>query len=233
MLTALVMFFATFVQGSAGFGMALVSMPLLVGVLGVRTATPLVALLGSATEIIMLVRYREAFNWRAVARLSAASLVGIPLGVVLLGRLDEQIVTTALGVVIIGYAIYALAGPALPQLAHRAWAYSFGFVAGLLSGAYNTSGPAVVMYGSCRRWLPAEFKSNLQGFFLFNSVMVLLVHGLSGNFTPVVWHNFLLGMPTAVLGLLAGFCLDRRLNPQLFRRIVLVLLLVLGVRLLI
>ena len=232
MLIAIIIFLAIFTQAAAGFGLALVSMPLLVGLLGVRTATPLVALVGATAELIMLARYRHTFNLRAVGRLSLASLAGIPLGLVLLRRVDADIVTGFLGVVIVAYALYALFNPRLPQLVHRGWAYSFGFAGGVLSGAYNTSGPPVVMYGTCRCWQPAEFKSNLQGYFLLNSVMTIFAHGIGGSFTAPVWQSYLLTLPAIALGLAAGFSLDGRLDPQRFRRVVLVLLVFLGVRLL-
>ncbi len=227
----IIMLLATFVQGAAGFGMALVAMPLLVHFLGIGTATPLVALLGITTGGMMLFHYRNALTLRDIWRLSVTSLVGIPLGVWLLRRLDAEVVTAALGVVIISYALYSLIGLRLPQLAHRAWAFGFGFVGGLLSGAYNTSGPPVVVYASCRRWPPTQFKSNLQGYFLLNGVMTIGVHAVSGNLTTVVWHNYWLGLPTAVLGLALGVRMDGRLNPARFRQLVLALLIVLGVRL--
>ena len=232
MLVAFVVFAATFVQGIAGFGLGLIAMPLLVTFLGIRTATPLVALIAITTEAILLVRYRQAFNLSAVGRLSAASLLGIPLGVYVLRRADSQIITTILGGIITAYALYALFSPRLPLLAHRAWAYAFGFVAGMLSGAYNTSGPPVIIYGSCRRWPPAEFKSNLQGFFALNMVMVIVIHAVGGSFTPLVWRNFTIGLPALLLGVGLGFSLDRWINPRLFRQLVLILLVLLGGRLL-
>jgi uncharacterized membrane protein YfcA len=233
MLIPLIIFFAIFTQTTSGFGLALVSMPLLAGLLGIRTATPLIALVGATAEILMLARYRQAFNLRAVGRLSLASLAGIPLGVYFLRQIDATIVTRFLGLILLGYALYALFGPALPQLRHRAWAYGFGFVGGLLSGAYNTSGPPVVIYGACRQWPPAEFKSNLQGFFFLNSLMTIFTHSLSGNFTPDVWRYYVLALPAVALGLLAGFSLDKHLNPQRFRQIVLVLLVLLSLHLLV
>lgn len=232
MLITLIVFLAAFTQGAAGFGLALVSMPLLVEILGIRAATPLVALIGIAIETIMLIRYRHAFNLRAISRLSLAAVAAIPLGVFILRRADAQLITTILGAIILGYALFALFSPRLPQLTHRGWAYGFGFVSGLLSGAYNTSGPPVIIYGSCRQWPPAEFKSNLQAYFLLNSVVVMVIHAVSGNFTPLVWRSFGLSVPAILLGLWAGMSLDRWINPQLFRRIVLILLIFLGGRLL-
>jgi len=233
MFIALILFFASFVQGAAGFGLALVAMPLLVSVIGIRAAAPLIALISVAISLIMLFRYRAAFNLRAVTRLSLASLTAVPLGVFALRHIDATLVTTILGVVIIAYALYDLSGMQLPALVHQGWAYGFGFVSGLLSGAYNTGGPPVIIYGRCRRWPPAEFKGNLQGFFLLNSMVVIAIHALSSNFTPLVWQSFLTGAPATILGLWAGFSLDKRLDPQRFRQIVLVLLLILGGRLLI
>lgn len=232
MLITLIIFAAIFVQAASGFGLALVSMPLLAGLLGIRVATPLVALVAITGEVVMLARYRHAFSLRAVARLSAASLLGIPLGVFLLRRVDAGVITAVLGAFIIIYALYALFSPTLPALAHHAWAYGFGFTGGVLSGAYNTSGPPVIIYGTCHRWDPAQFKSNLQGYFLLNSVVTLTAHTLGGSFTPVVWESYLWALPGIGLGLVVGFSLDGRLDPHRFRQVVLVLLIILGARLL-
>jgi hypothetical protein len=233
MLIALIIFFAVFVQSSTGFGFALVSMPLLVGLLGIQISAPLVALLALISEIFILTRYRAALNWRVVAQLTIAAVIAIPLGVIALRHIQAAIVTTALGVILVGYAVYALFSPRLPQLSGRNWAYSFGFVAGLLSGAYNTPGPPVIIFGNCRGWLPNEFKGNLQGFFLVNSFVVVAVHAFSGNYISGVWDNVLLAIPGLIMGLIAGFLLSKRINAELFRKIVLVLLLILGLRLII
>ncbi|MCB8938757.1 MAG: sulfite exporter TauE/SafE family protein [Ardenticatenaceae bacterium] len=233
MIVTLIIFFAIFVQSASGFGLALVSMPLLVSVIGVGTATPLVALVGITAELFLLRRYWEALNFTAVKRLSIASIIGIPLGVYVLRTVDGRIITAILGVVVTGYALYALFGPHLPQLRQPGWAYGFGFVGGILSGAYNTSGPPVIIYGTCRRWEPAAFKGNLQAYFFINSLFTLSAHALSGNFTAVVWQNYLWALPGIGVGLLLGRWVDGRIPPEKFRQGVLVLLVLLGIRLIV
>lgn len=228
-----VVFLALFTQSLSGFGLALVSMPLLVPLLGIQTAAPLVALFALVSEIILLVYYRAALNIGVVWRLALASIVGTPLGVLLLRLAPERPVLTLLGVVVAGYALYALFKFRLPRLEHSLWAYTAGFLAGLLGGAYNTSGPPVILYGNCRRWPRDSFKSNLQGFFVVNSVVILLSHVVAGNYTGDVWRFVPFALGAAVLGIFAGTRLDNYLNPESFRKIVLVLLLVLGIRLLI
>ncbi|MBK6324779.1 MAG: sulfite exporter TauE/SafE family protein [Chloroflexi bacterium] len=231
-LVFIIVFVAIFVQAVTGFGLALVSMPLLVLALDIQVASPLVALIGGVAELLLLLHYRADLNIRAVTRLVAASLLGIPVGVLLLRRVDVGVITAVLGLLILLYALYALSGLRLPRLAHQAWGYGFGFVAGVLGGAYNISGPPVIIYGNCRQWPPAEFKSNLQGFFVVSSYTVIAVHALSGNFSPAVWQNFLIALPAILLALFVGLRLDNHLNPERFRRIVLVVLVVLGASLL-
>jgi len=230
-MVTLIIFLAITVQAAAGFGMALVSMPLLVGILGIRSATPLVAMVGITAELFLLFRYRHALNFTAVKQLSLASLFGIPLGVYVLRQVDAKIITTFLGFLISGYALYALTSPRLPKLQQSRWAYVFGFLGGILSGAFNTSGPPVIIYGTCRRWEPAAFKGNLQAYFLLNTIIALVAHIVSGNFTAVVWRNYLWALPAIGLGLFVGNQLDKRLNPIQFRKVVLLLLIVLGIRL--
>ncbi|MCA9947748.1 MAG: sulfite exporter TauE/SafE family protein, partial [Anaerolineales bacterium] len=123
MLVFLIVFIAIFTQAVTGFGLALVSMPLLVLVLDIQVASPLVALIAGVAELLLLLHYRADLNIRAVLRLIVASLVGIPMGMLLLRQVEADVITAVLGIIIIAYAVYALFGLRLPQLAHRFWSY--------------------------------------------------------------------------------------------------------------
>jgi uncharacterized membrane protein YfcA len=227
----LVLFFASFTQSVAGFGAALVAVPLLTEALGAQHTAALIPLTAVITQTVLLLRYRSALDLRMVGRLSAAAVVAIPIGVLVLTRVDERITSAILGVVIVAYALYALFNLRLPTLEHQRWAYGFGFVGGLLSGAYNIPGPVVVIYGSCKRWPPDVFRSNLQGFFMLNNLTVMAAHALAQHYTPAVFQSFIVTLPGIALGLAAGITLDRFIDPALFRRIVLLLLIILGLRL--
>lgn len=206
-------------------------MAILPSVIGLQMATPLVALVAVVLEVILLVRYREALDVHAIWRVVLAALIGTPLGILFLSRVDETLALGILGAVIAGYAMYALLGLKLPRLDGSLWAYFAGLVGGILGGAYNTSGPPVIVYADCRRWSPEVFKSNLQGYFVISSLAVVVTHALGGNITAPVLETFWWTLPFIAVGLVAGLSLDRWLNPILFRRIVLVLLVLMGLRL--
>ncbi|MCQ3932652.1 MAG: sulfite exporter TauE/SafE family protein [Chloroflexi bacterium] len=231
LLVLLVVFFAIFTQSVAGFGLGLVSMPLLTQLLGIRMAAPLVALIAITAEVLLLIRYRDDLDFGAVWRLSVASMMAVPLGVMSLHRIDGDLILKGLGVIILGYSLYGLSNFHLPEVEHPHWGYGFGFLSGLLSGAYNLAGPPVVIYGNCRRWEPREFKSNLQGFFMFNSLTVIATHALSQNYTRTVLNHYLLAVPAILMGIVVGLALDKRINPITFRKIVLVLLVIIGLTL--
>ncbi len=230
---AAILFLAAFTQSLSGFGLALVSMPLLAPLIGIRTATPLVALISVFVEAGLLFHYRAALNVRAIWRLVISAVIGSPLGVIFLTKVDGKLAMVVLGIVIAGYAIYALADLNLPKLHSSLWAFGAGLLAGMLGGAYNTSGPPVIIYGDCRRWPRDEFKSNLQGFFIVNSAAVLASHLLKGTITPQICMYGLYSAPALAAGALLGFASDRWLSPQAFRKIVLILLVAMGIRMMV
>ena len=231
LFVGLVIFAGCFTQSVSGFGLALVTMALLPSLIGLKTATPLVALVALVLEAIMLIRYRESLQVKSILGLLGASLIAIPVGVIYLHRLDENVALFVLGLIVTLYALYALIGFRLPELKHPVWVWIFGAASGLLGGAYNISGPPVILYGNCRKWLPGEFKSNLAGYFLVGSVVIVSTHWVSGNFTPEVVSLFLLTLPALLLGFILSQYFDRWLSPGVFRKIVLILLVVLGIRL--
>ena len=222
---------ACFVQAVAGFGLPMVAMPVLVGLFGIRAAVPLMAIIILVLQLIMIVRYRKALNMRTVWRISAAAVLGIPIGVLFLSQIPEAITITLLGLILISYAIYSLFNFSVPALRNPNWAYFFGFLGGMGGGAYNMAAPPMIIYADTQRWEPKLFKGNLQGYFLIISVVAILTHSAGGNVTGDILQKSLFAVPFILLGAAAGFYLDRFINALVFRKIILGLLLILGVNL--
>ena len=227
----LIFMVATIVATVAGFGNALVAMPLLIELVGVRAASPMMAMAGLFTWVFLFIRLRHSISVGLMARVIAMSLLTVPVGVAFVSRGPEVWLRTALGVITVAYVLYRFSGRRPPALEHNGWAYAVGLIGGILSGAFNTAGPVLVMYGNARGWEPDEFRSNLAGYFISNLVLVNLTHHLSGNITEIVWKGALVAVPFLVIALFAGTRLAGRINRDQFGRIVLWLLLVLGVRL--
>ncbi len=225
------LFFAFLTFGLTGFGSGLVAMALLTPVLGVGIASPMFALLAIAAECLMFVRYRQHIQLHAVWRLVVGSLIAIPIGILVIPSLNEHLILIILGLVVAGYGTYSLFMPHLPQLTNHRWGFVFGFASGLLTGAYNSGGPPLIIYGNLAKWQREEYKSNLPGMFMVTSVVVIATHFLAGHYTPTVLQDAAIGLVPMLLGLGVGWSLDKRINPETFRKMVLFLLVVIGVRL--
>ena len=230
-LVFIIVFLSVFLQTSVGFGVALISMPVLVESVGYAIAAPLIALAAMTCRIFMLLRYRDHFSLRDVWRLIVVSMLFIPVGFLIANRINERVVEIGLGLIVTGYGFFLFLTPQLPSFERNRWAYSMGAISGVLAGAYNFGGTPAVVYATGREWPPRAFKSNLQAFAIISNTMVLLTRGLHGEFTGTVMEYYWLTLPAVALGLLAGFALDRYLKPLIFRRAVQMLLILVGLQL--
>lgn len=207
-------------------------MPLLVLLLGIRAAAPLVAMTGSTLYAVNLLRHRQHVDLPEVGRLAIAAALGVPAGVWILSSLDSGIVEALLGVLLVSAAIYSLWQPTVRHRLPSAAAYPVGFLAGCLGGAYNTPGPPLIVYGALKEWPRDVFRSVLQALFLFNGLLVILVHAVAGNLTAGTVHSYILALPALLLGVGVGTLVDRRLSGQRFRLLISCMILMLGVSLL-
>lgn len=216
-----IVFIAAFVRSALGFGDAVIAMPLLAMIIGLKTATPLVAFMGPTISIIILARSWRGGDMKSAARLIVASLLGIPLGIYGLARLPEEPPKIALGILILLYGVFGLARPGARIRNEKAWLpWLVGWTAGVLGGATNTNGPPVVAYGMLRGWPPERFRATLQGYFLPTGLMILAGHGIAGMWTGEVFRFYLYSLPAIVIGVVLGGLVNRKLTHDLFAKFV-------------
>ena len=230
-LIAAIVFVAAFAQSLTGFGFALMMMPLVTVVLGVRTAAPVVALAALTVYSVNLLRYRRSINVPEVLRLGVASAAGVPVGIWVLSNADEKVVMRILGLILVAYAGYSLLQPKTRRVLSRGWVYPAGFLAGCFGGAYNTPGPPVIVYGSMRQWPRDEFRAVLQALFFLNGILVVASHAFAEHLTKQVLVYYLYAVPALAVGILVGTVVDPRIDQNQFRRIVTAMILVLGLAL--
>jgi uncharacterized membrane protein YfcA len=223
---------AAVVRSTFGFGDALVGMPLLALVIPLRTATPLMALIGPTLAFLMLARTWRRVDIRSTAVLIVATLAGIPFGIYILKNVREDVVNLVLAGVIILFALYSLVRPELCRLKSARSAPLFGLAAGVLGAATNTNGPPVVFYGALRGWEPDAFRATIQGYFLVTGPAILVGQGSAGLLTAQVYRAYLCALPLIVVAVCFGFKFGRRIPAAKFYRWIYALLLTAGLVLL-
>src|ERR1700683_856604 len=150
----LVVFLATLIRSTFGFGEALIAVPLLAFTIPIEVAVPLAVLLSITIAAVVVVQDCRKIHKRTTACFLAPTFLGIPLGIALLTSVPQHLVKAALGIVIVAFSGYSLLGKRPPELSSdsRLWLLGCGFFAGVLGGAYGMNGPPLVIYGAMRRW---------------------------------------------------------------------------------
>lgn len=222
---------ASFVRGVSGFGAALITMPVLSGLTSIDVAAPLVAIIGLTNDTVLCLYYRRSFEWGIVTKLWMGSILGIPVGFLILRVFPGNQMISVLGLLITAYAIYALFEPKIPVLKAQRWLYGTGFLCGALGGSYNIPGPPIILYGNSQRWSQEKFKSTLSIFFCGNALLVVSGHVAESHYPIAVLQQYLITIPSVIVGLSVGTVLSKFFNPLMFRRAVLMILMVIGIRL--
>jgi uncharacterized membrane protein YfcA len=225
-----VIFFATLIRSAFGFGEALIAVPLLSLRLPITVAAPLAVAVSVAIAAFVVAQDWRKIEVRSAAGLVLAALFGIPLGVLLITQVNDQVVKLILGLVIASFSIYSLTFRVRLHLEedHPVWLLASGFCSGILGGAYGMNGPPLVVYGSLRRWSPQRFRATLQGYFLPASLLGVVGYVVAGLWLPEVTRYLLWSLPGVVVAILLGRAINHRLRGDHFFRYVYVGLILIG-----
>jgi uncharacterized protein len=217
-----VVFFATLIRSTFGFGEGLVAVPLLALRIPVAVAAPVVVLLSITIAFVVVAQDWRKIHVRSTGWLLAPTLVATPLGVALLTCVYQHLVKAVLAIVIVSFSGYFLLGKRPPELQSdsHAWLLGCGFFAGILGGAYGMNGPPLVMYGAMRRWSPQHFRATLQGYFLPASIVAMTGYWFAGLWVPAVTRYYLISLAVALPAIFLGRIINHRLRGDAFLKYV-------------
>ncbi|MGQ0543933.1 MAG: sulfite exporter TauE/SafE family protein [Betaproteobacteria bacterium] len=225
-------FLGALVFGVTGFGAALVTIPLATHLVPLQSALALFVLVDLACAL--RIGFEDPKNavraeW---TRLVPMIVAGTAVGVTLLVNLPRQAATVALGLFIVGYALYSLTKPSLQKIS-SGWAWVAGFAGGITSTVFGAGGPPYVVYLSRRGLAPAQFRATL-GFATLTSISLraaaFLLTGilLDGQ----IWITALAAVPAALVGIEVARKIYAKVARALLMRLITLMLLASGVSLL-
>jgi uncharacterized membrane protein YfcA len=211
------MFIATLIRTTFGFGEALVGVPLLALVIPIQVAAPVAVLASIVIAGFIVWRDWRHIHFRSAARLIFSTLLGIPLGLLLLKNASDPVVKIVLAILILSYSVYSLVFSSRRIfLKNDRLAWVFGFIAGIFGGSYGVNGPPLAIYGSLRGWSPDRFRATLQGYFLPASLMGICGYGFAGLLTKPVGTLFISSLPAIIAGIFFGRVASRKMHARQF-----------------
>ena len=173
-----IIFIATLVRSTFGFGESLIAVPLLILLIPIEIAVPLSVLISILIAAFVVVQDRKQIHFNSAKWLIIFAAIGIPIGLLLLIYGNENLTKLILGILIILYSIYSLSSKSSFRLEtdNRFWLFFCGFFSGIRGGAYGLNGSTLVIYGNMRNWTAKLFRATLQSYFLPASILGMFVY---------------------------------------------------------
>jgi uncharacterized membrane protein YfcA len=214
---------ASAAQGLTGFGYALVVVPFFILILDVQDAVVVATVLGAVGVALIVVRVYRDVPWPTVGRLLAGSAAGIPAGLTALVFAPEDVLRIAVGLAAAAMALLLAAGVRVETRSAPA-DLAAGAVSGALRASTGLPGPPVVLYLQGSGTPPHEFRATLAVVFFAGGLISLVALAAAGVVHGDALALAAIGVPAVVVGNWTGGRLHGRIDPELFGRLVLALL---------
>lgn len=226
-----IMLLGGIVQGCAGFGLALTTVPVLMLILPHTQVPPILVVLGIVNNLIVLLETRAAVNARLIWPLIVGGLVCLPLGAWLLTSLNAAAFKIGVGVVVLLAAGALLMGLRLAISPRWHNLLPVGMLSGLLGGSTSLSGPPVILFFANEGKGKQHFRGNLIAYFTLLNIGSIAVFWAFGLLSREVFVACAVYLIPLLIGTFIGMAIARRVNEQVFRRIVLALIAAIGLAL--
>jgi uncharacterized protein len=234
LLFILATFLGGFVSGFSGFAMGIVVSGIWLHLITPIQTAALIAGYGLLTQGYGIAKLRHELSWQNIWPLVLGTAIGIPVGVMLLTHVNPGWVRFGVGVLLVVYAIYSLARPALGPFKIGAPAdIAIGICNGLVGGLTGLGGIVSTISCQLRGWSRDKQRAVFQPVLFAAFVIISISQLVVGSYTTETVKLYGIGLPFMIAGIWIGFRLYGTINDETFRKTVLVLVLIAGVSLIV
>src|ERR671921_336675 len=208
---------AGIVTGLTGFGLALISTPILLFVYEPRTVIVLTTMFSIViNSAVVWDSWQEARKRLALALLIPA-LFGIVVGAVVLGVIDPVYIRLGVGAIVIFSTFLLVRDVRLPGADTRWGTLVAGSTSGALSTSTGLAAPPIVLLLASRGLPKREFRGTSALYFLPMSIAGLIVLAVRGFVEAQEVPLGLVLVPAAIVGKIIGTAFLNRISENAFR----------------
>ena len=228
---ASVLFFAYLIRGVAGFGSALIAVPLLALTMPLTIVVPLVVFLDYVGSASQGINNRQSVQWNEILPLLPFTVIGVAVSLYVMDSVKPEMLSVALGGFIVLFAVYQLLPVKLGK-AKRTISVPSGFLGGFVGTLFGTGGPFYVIYLNLRHLDKNSFRATFASIFLLDGALRLAGYAVKGFYTLEMLSYLAMAVPIAGLGLFLGGRIHTSMGRDAFVRLISALLLGSGTALL-
>lgn len=229
-LIAFIAFAGSLVQGTSGFGFALVCMSLLPFVIAFKTAVVLEAILAFIMVSYITIRLHRHIDIRLVIPPAITAGIFSYIGISALIVLNDSILKRLFGFLLILLAAYFIFFSEKVSIkGNMINGMSAGVLSGFTGGLFSVGGPPMVVYFMAVTKDKTKYLANIQAFFAINSLTVIIMHLVKGNITSEMIPMILIALIGVLAGTASGLYLFKKMKAKTITYLVCTLMAVSGI----
>lgn len=222
------------IQGSTGFGFAILAMAVLPFFIPFKVASSVVLIMSITMNAQVLMKLRKYINYRMIIPTTIGAFVGRSIGVYGLMNLNVDILKTILGIVLVvlsGY-FYKFNNKIRMKASARNGTI-MGLFSGLLGGLFSIGGPPLVIYYFSAIENKMEYSAAIQATFILSNMYTLLLHFFYGNINLTVIKYAGVGFIAITAGCYIGLYIFEKLNRDALSKAIYAFMALMGAMLII
>ncbi len=222
-LSGLVIFITHTLEAVTGFGCAVLAMPFVTALLGIRMGVMVITVLAWILALYFVVTKWREIDWKQYGIITGFMLAGLPAGMYLFRRVDSANLKTILAIFILlvsTYQLYRLGRnkkAKAPLKAKAALPYYLLLIGGgIIHGIFSSGGPLVVLYAS--RQLPEKgsFRATLCLLWVTLNTIIIATYLIEGSFTAPIAKTTAFLVPFVLAGIVAGEKIHDKVDERTF-----------------
>ena len=211
---------------TVGFGIGVASIPLLLLLLEPQTAVVVINAVSLFMFSMVIWQTKHHIPVRQLLPVAAAGLVGVPVGIFILRDADTALLRIAIAALIIVLTLLAAFNTrwALPR--STPIGIGVGFLVSVMLNAFGVGGALIALALLSRHMSSRALRGSLSLYFLAVEGAGVIGYGVTGLLTAERVQLIGVAVLPVVLGFGAAALILRRINEVMFRRLVIVAIVV-------
>lgn len=209
-----------FINGIAGFGAALIAMPLITTMVPLRLAVPSCTIIGVALCLQMAWTYRKHIDFDRLKPVYMGTVPGAFVGITMMQELPAHYLKLGMGVFLFIYAMWGLFFEGKKQkVVHRGWGVVAGFCSTAISSSVGMGGPPTIVYTSLAGWAKDTVKAGIASYFIVSGILIISLQTYAGIQTKETVLLFACAAPAVMLGARLGVFASKHIGEFAYRKV--------------
>ncbi|GIU20549.1 sulfite exporter TauE/SafE family protein [Shewanella sp. MBTL60-007] len=240
-LLLMTVFFAAALQAATGFGFGLIGVSFLLILLQSNSAVQIVIILTLAMSLVHWVKIRKIAPMELVKKIMLGCALGYPIGIIIFSNFDLTALKVSVALLILAITVQTILEMIKSHKGHettpasmgKGSCFGVGTMSGVMASAMAMPGPVVVAYLTRSVLSKDQIRATV---ITCSTLSYIVALGLQASVVGIETQTLKTAMmliPATFIGAFFGDYISKFINPNLFKKITLVVLFGSGINILI